>query len=139
MNKQSPTKPQIHVFTGCGGVGKTTTTVNLSTALALNDNKVLVIDLDPQGNCSSSFGIEKDSLSYHAYHLLLGEAQLDQVSRETEIKNLMIVPTNTDLAGAEIELVSEFVTIQVSPAFIVPDKFISSEIPSEPLEYRSIL
>ena len=90
-----------------GGVGKTTTTVNLSTYLALEGYRVLVIDLDPQGNCSSSFGIEKDELLLHSYHLLVGKTSFDEVLYSTEIDRLSVIPTNTDLAGAEIELVSE--------------------------------
>jgi len=97
----------IAVVNQKGGVGKTTTTVNLSTSLALKGLKVLVVDLDPQGNCSSSFGVEKESLSRHAYHLLLGHASLGEVIVGTALEGLSLIPTNTDLAGAEIELVSE--------------------------------
>jgi len=97
----------IAVVNQKGGVGKTTTTVNLSASLALKGLKVLVVDLDPQGNCSSSFGVEKETLSRHAYHLLLGHATLADVEVGTALENLSLIPTNTDLAGAEIELVSE--------------------------------
>lgn len=97
----------IAVVNQKGGVGKTTTTVNLSAFLALKGLKVLVVDLDPQGNCSSSFGVEKESLSRHAYHLLLGHATLSDVEVGTALEHLSLIPTNTDLAGAEIELVSE--------------------------------
>lgn len=97
----------IAVVNQKGGVGKTTTTVNLSASLALKGLKVLVVDLDPQGNCSSSFGVEKETLSRHAYHLLLGHATLTDVEVGTALENLSLIPTNTDLAGAEIELVSE--------------------------------
>lgn len=97
----------IPVVNQKGGVGKTTTTVNLSASLALKGSQVLVIDLDPQGNCSSSFGVDKDTLGAHAYHLLLGHAQLADVIYQSEIENLHIVPTNMNLAGAEVELVSE--------------------------------
>ena len=90
-----------------GGVGKTTTTVNLSASLALNGRRVLTIDLDPQGNCSSAFGVEKDDLEAHAYHLLLGQASLDELRVDTEIEGLQLIPTNTHLAGAEVELVTE--------------------------------
>ena len=97
----------IAVVNQKGGVGKTTTTVNLSASLALKGLRVLVVDLDPQGNCSSSFGVEKETLSRHAYHLLLGHAQLQDVELGTALESLSLIPTNTDLAGAEIELVSE--------------------------------
>ncbi len=97
----------IAVVNQKGGVGKTTTTVNLSTALALKGKRVLVVDLDPQGNCTSSFGVAKDDLARHAYHLLLGHATLKDVAVPTEVDGLTLIPTNTDLAGAEVELVSE--------------------------------
>lgn len=97
----------IPVVNQKGGVGKTTTTVNLSACLALKGYKVLVIDLDPQGNCSSSFGVDKESLGAHAYHLLLSQTKLADVIYQTEIESLHIVPTNMNLAGAEVELVTE--------------------------------
>ena len=97
----------ISVVNQKGGVGKTTTAVNLSAELAFLGYEVLVLDLDPQGNCSSSFGVDKDALTAHAYHVLLGQSDLDSATRSTEVTGLSIVPTNTDLAGAEVELVTE--------------------------------
>ena len=97
----------IPVVNQKGGVGKTTTTVNLSTSLAMRGYQILVIDLDPQGNCSSSFGVAKEELDVHAYHMLLGQASIEDVMVETEIEGLTLVPTNMHLAGAEIELVTE--------------------------------
>ena len=88
-----------------GGVGKTTTAINLATALAATHKRVLLVDLDPQGNCSTGLGIEKKNRGVNTYHLLTGEILLDDAVQPTGIPDLSIVPANADLAGAEVELV----------------------------------
>ncbi|MBR7091817.1 MAG: ParA family protein [Clostridia bacterium] len=88
-----------------GGVGKTTTVVNLSAALALLDKKVLIVDLDPQGNATSGIGIAKSGLAFSAYDLLIGTVPPEQAVLHTAFPRLDIVPTSMRMAGAEIELV----------------------------------
>jgi chromosome partitioning protein len=89
-----------------GGVGKTTTAVNLAASLATAEKRVLLVDIDPQGNASSGLGHTRGTPGPSIYDLLIGQVGLDEVIRKTELPFLDLVPANTDLAGAEIELVA---------------------------------
>ena len=87
-----------------GGVGKTTTTINLSSCLAEIGKRVLTIDTDPQGNTTSGLGVEKDELENTVYELMLDECTIRECIVKTEVENLDLIPSNVNLAGAEIEL-----------------------------------
>ena len=88
-----------------GGVGKTTTTINLSACLAEQGEKVLVIDMDPQGNTTSGFGVDKNDLDDTIYELLIGESDVQECIIENVMENLSLIPSNVNLSGAEIELI----------------------------------
>lgn len=87
-----------------GGVGKTTTSINLSSCLAEAGKKILAIDLDPQGNTTSGLGVDKDDLENTVYELMLDECTIRESIHKTEIENLTLIPSNVNLSGAEIEL-----------------------------------
>lgn len=89
-----------------GGVGKTTTCVNLSAYLALMGKRSLLVDIDPQGNASSGLGVEKRKVKHSVYSLLSGDAAASEIALETGVPSLDILPSNIDLAGAEVELVN---------------------------------
>ncbi|MGA8474777.1 MAG: AAA family ATPase [Candidatus Cybelea sp.] len=89
-----------------GGVGKSTTAVNLGAALALLGRRVLIVDTDPQGNATTGFGIQKAALTHDIYHALMQETPLERVIVNTEIENLWLAPATINLAGADVELVA---------------------------------
>ena len=103
----NPSQPRIlAIVNQKGGVGKTTTAVNLATALAAVGKKTLILDFDPQGNASTGLGIHADKRNITSYDLVMGEASLESTICKTAIPNLFVSPSTMDLSGAEIELVS---------------------------------
>jgi chromosome partitioning protein len=91
-----------------GGVGKTTTAVNLSAALSMEGKRVLLVDLDPQGNSTAGTGLDKNSLKQSIYDVILGNISISQIIQRPEDINFPVAPANLSLAGAEVELISEF-------------------------------
>lgn len=88
-----------------GGVGKTTTAINLSACLAEKGQKVLAVDMDPQGNMTSGLGLDKDTTEKTVYDIIIGEADIEEVLQQGSVENVDILPTNIDLSAAEIELI----------------------------------
>jgi len=97
----------IAILNQKGGCGKTTTAVNLATALAIYGKRVLVVDMDPQGNATTGFGVEKNEVTRTIYSVLTGESEFEDAIIDTEISGLDVIPSNIALSGAEIELSKE--------------------------------
>lgn len=107
-----------------GGVGKSTTSINLGTAVALQGDRVLVIDLDPQANATSGFGINRGDLTGSTYDVMIKDTPIEDVVEPTSVRDLFVLPSSIDLAGAEIELVpmmSRELRLKMAVAKVVAD------------------
>ncbi len=107
-----------------GGVGKTTTAVNLSASLATLGKKVLLLDFDPQGNATTGVGIDKYNINYSSYELVLNECYIEQAIIKTNFENLFVIPSNINLSGAEIDLIASDKREYILDSFIKKAKFL---------------